>query len=138
MGKLANYAVLLCLCIGFAMQAFAQDQAQAKVVATLEVNKGVVMTSTGGEYVTGVSGQKLVSDERLMVTQDSSATVVFNDHCKRTYDTPGVYEIDADCKAVVWFNGAGVAAAIVAGGFATYTIVHNITNTEEPQPPISR
>jgi hypothetical protein len=131
MGKLTNCALLLCL---FALPAFAQGEGEPKPVATLQVDKGVVMTSTGGEYLTGASGQQLIADERVMVTQGSSATIVYSEHCKRTFDTPGVYTVDPDCKkAVAWFNGttAAIGAAVVAG-----VIIAN--RGHHKPPPISR
>lgn len=137
MGKLALGAIALCISAAFVLPAFAQGGDKDKPVATLEVNKGVVMTSQGGEYLKGNTGQQLFSDERLMVTQDGSATVVYSDHCKRTYDTPGVYKIDANCKGAVWFNSAGVVAGIASGVIAIGVIAHNI-NDHGHNEPISR
>ncbi len=124
--------------------AFAQPHDEDKTVATLEVGKGTIMTSKGGEFVTASTGEKLIKEERLMVAKESSATVVYNDHCKRTYDEPGVYKIDEDCKAVA-FWGIGTAALIVAaaaGGeeIISYESRKNATPTINAtgSPPISR
>ncbi len=51
MGKLALNAMVLCMSAAFVLPAFAQGGNQDKPIATLTVNKGVVMTSTGGEYL---------------------------------------------------------------------------------------
>jgi hypothetical protein len=135
MSNFLQKAVVLCIGMALVLPAFAQGDDKDKAVAKLEVNKGVIMTSRGGEYVTGASGEELFKEERIMVTQDASATVVFNDHCKRTYDEPGVYKIDADCKIVAWWGG-GTAALIVAGAVGVGVIANNIGNDNNP--PISR
>ncbi len=136
MSNLARKIKLCCLGAVFALPAFAQGEKQDKVVATLQLDKGVVMTSTGGEYASGTQGQELHSGERLMVTQDGAATVVYNDHCKRTYDKPGVYKIEDDCKAAVWITGGEAAAAIVGGVVAVGVVAHNIHDKNKQ--PISR
>ncbi len=148
MYKLALNAMMFGVIAALSLPAYAQESGQVKTevktqvktqddtVATLRVNKGVVMSSTGGEFVTASTGEQLIKDERLMISKDSSATVVFNDHCQRTYDEPGVYKIDADCKAVVWFGGPRAVAFVIASVVATGVIVHNI-NGHNPRP-ISR
>lgn len=134
MSKFALKAVALGIAMALLMPAYAQQGGQDKnAVATLQVNKGVVMTSTGGEFASGVTGQELVTDERLMVTKDSSATVVYNDHCKRTYDDPGVYKIDANCKAAAWlFGGSATEVAIIAGGVIGGIIIYNHGHHHHP------
>ena len=130
--------------VSFAAFAQSPEPAQEKTVAKLRVNKGVVMTSKGGEFATGTTGEELIKDERLMVTKDSSATVIFNDHCQHTYDDPGVYKIDADCKAIAWWGGA-TAALIVAGAVAVDEVVKVVEDNGNPKvggtsipPPISQ
>ena len=134
MNKLTSKTLLCSALALLSLAAVAQPSDQDKTVATLEVNKGVVMTSTGGEFVSANTGEKLIKDERLMVSKDSSATVVFNDHCKRTYDEPGVYKIDADCKAVAWW-GTGATVAAIAVAVAIGVVVNN---NNDNNPPISR
>ena len=133
MSKLTSKTLLCSALALLSLAAVAQPDDHDRTIATLQVNKGVVMTSTGGEFVTANTGENLIKDERLMVSKESSATVIFNDHCRRTYDEPGVYKIDADCKAVVWFG-----AAIVAGVVAVGVVVHNLGDTPDENPPISR
>jgi hypothetical protein len=118
------FVVLAALSLPVYAQGDQDKTDQDKTVATLQVNKGVVMTSTGGEFVSATTGESLIKDERLMVSKDSSATVVYSDHCQRTYDDPGVYKIDANCKAAaVLGSGAAAAVGIVAGVIVTGIIV---------------
>lgn len=138
MGKLAYSIALVCLGAAFSLPALAKGADQDKAIATLEVNKGVIMISTGGEFLTGTSGQKLYDDERIMVTQDASATVVYNDHCKRTYEVPGVYKVEEGCKAVAWwFSGARTTTAVVAGVISVGVLVDNLEDADDHRP-ISR
>lgn len=147
MYRLALNAMMFGVIAALSLPAYAQESGQVKTevktqvktqddtVAKLRVNKGVVMSSTGGEFVTASTGKELIKDERLMISKDSSATVVFNDHCQRTYDEPGVYTIDADCKAIAWFGG-GMVPFVIASVISTGVIVHNIKG-HNPRP-ISR
>ncbi len=84
--------------------AFAQDSRDA--VATLRVDAGPIMASTGGEFATVNTGKPLVEGERLMVADGGIATVRYDNGCTRQYAEPGVYVIQEDC----------VPAAIAAGG----------------------
>ena len=132
-------AILFGLVAALSLSAYAQQSEPAPAqVATLHLDKGVVMTSTDGEFVTSGTGQQLRTGERLMVSKDSSATVVYNDHCRRTYDSPGVYTIEADCKAATALGGAGTTAAIIAGVIAAGVIVNNIDDNGNNNQPISR
>ena len=135
MRKLMHKAMLLGLGVAFALPSFAQG-ADDKAIATLEVNKGVVMTSRGGEYAAAASGQQLFSEERVMVTEGGSATVTYNDNCKRTYDKPGVYKLDDNCKAVAAFDGGARVAFIAGGIIAIGVVAHNINDNHKK--PISR
>ncbi|MHB8474460.1 MAG: hypothetical protein ACYDC8_16740 [Gammaproteobacteria bacterium] len=139
MNKSGSNAFLLVVVVALSLPAYAQQGESAPVqVATLHLDKGVVMTSTGGEFVSSGTGQQLNTGERLMVTKDSSATVVYSNHCRRTYDTPGVYTIEADCKAAVALGGAGTTAAIVVGAVAAGVFVNNINDSGNNSQPISR
>jgi len=113
--------------------------AQGETVATLQVDKGVVMVSTGGEYISAPTGQPLVAGERVMITQDGGATVRYGNGCVRTFSTPGVYTIDGSCGAGAagQWSTPGVVAAVVAGTVAAGVVVHNISHDEHRQP-ISR
>ena len=126
----------------FAFSAFCAVGAHAQggdsdVIATLQINKGVVMTSTGNEYVSGFSGKTLVKAERVMIAQDGAATITYSNGCKRDLDTPGVYPVDGVCSAGAW-SAPAVAALVVAGAVAVKVIVDNAGNNDNTQNPISR
>lgn len=141
-----------------AIAASAAASAQETSSATLEVDRGVVMTSRGGEFVTAHSGQALSVGERLMVSRDAAATVVYGD-CRQTYSSPGVYTVGESCKTVAAagfgagsgsvaasastsaFAGAGfggTAAFVAAGAVAAGVIAHNISDNGDNETPISR
>ncbi|MFC5489974.1 hypothetical protein [Dokdonella soli] len=115
---------------------YAQQDLQDSNLPTLQVNKGVVMSSTGGDFVTVATGKQLTKDERLMVTKDSSATVIYKHHCQLAYDKPGVYTIEDECRAGVLPGGAGTVAIVVADVVAAGVIVDNLSNNDSQ--PISR
>ncbi|HEU4662459.1 MAG TPA: hypothetical protein VFS55_00365 [Dokdonella sp.] len=141
MKRFACHAVAL-LVAGAATAAFAQD------AATLEVERGVVMTSSGGEFVTAHSGQSLRAGERVMVTKDGAATIVFGS-CRHTYEQPGVYTVGEGCEALAagatsgssGFSGAGTGgtvAFVAATAVAAGVIAHNIDADADVEVPISR
>ena len=96
------------------------------------------MTSQGGEFATANSGQVLVVGERLMVSENSSATVVYGNDCKREYTAPGVYVIDATCVKVAALGSTDwVGAAKIAGGVAVgAALLSGMEQTDAP--PVSR
>ncbi len=108
------------------MTALFTASAQDTAHATLRVDSGRVMTSQGGEFATARSGQLVAAGNRLMVAENSAATVIFSDNCQRQYSAPGVYAIERECErgaALVgtdWPSagkialGVGVGAAILA------------------------
>lgn len=120
-----------------AVATVAGAQANSDVVATLQVNKGVVMTSTGSEYASAVSGQSLVKSERVMIAQDSSATVTYSNGCKRVLDAPEVYTVDGVCTAAGW-SVPGTVVGVAAGVVAVSVLVDNLNNNDQQQNPISR
>lgn len=141
MKRFSCHAIAL-LIAGSTTTALAQD------AATLEVERGVVMTSSGGEFVTASNGQSLRAGERVMVTKDGAATVVFGS-CRRTYDRPGVYTVGEGCDALAGagsggtggFSGAGTggtAAFVAATAVAAGVIAHNINTDADVEAPISR
>lgn len=78
----------------------ANSDSSPQPVATLQVGGGVVMLSNqGSPFASGQSDDALYSGERLMVSNNSSATVVYHDGCQQTYTKPGVYVVDSGCKA---------------------------------------
>ncbi len=125
MTKLASLLVAVSLALSVSAAASAADNA-----ATLTVESGTVMSSQGGDFTPAQSGQVLASGDRLMVTDKSSATLRYDNDCKRHYTVPGVYVVEEDCKKAVvadddmtnWTMisavaiGAAVVAATVSGG----------------------
>jgi len=136
MCMLLRCALVVCVVPAFVLTANAQG-GSSDFIATLQVDKGVVMSSTGNEYVSAISGQRLVKAERVMIAQDGSATITYNDNCKRVLDTPGVYTVDGICSAGGW-SGLGVAAAVVGGVVAVGVVVDNLNHNDQRQNPISR
>lgn len=77
-----------------------QATGDAQPVATLQVGGGVIMVSNqGSPFASGQSNDPLYSGARLMVSKNSSATVVYSDGCQQTYSNPGVYTVSATCLA---------------------------------------
>jgi len=116
----------LFVAVSLAMAAPVTASAQEAVNATLRVENGNVMTSQGGEFATAQSGQVVATGNRLMVAENSAATVIFSATCQRQYTSPGVYTIQRVCEPGVarvgtdWVSagkialGVGVGAAILA------------------------
>ena len=120
----------------FALPASAASAAE-EAAATLRVDRGNVMTSQGGDFATARTGQALVSGERLMVTEDSAATVSYGNDCTRTYTAPGVYVVELDCERAVADGDVGtwsVASAIGLGVAAAATL----GGGDDDSPPVSR
>jgi len=135
MSKLPYGLALSIIAAAFATAASAQGNPE--VVATLQVNKGVVMTSTGSEYISAGSGHPLVKAERVMIAQDGSATITYSNGCKRELETPGVYVVDGICTAG-GLTAAGTTALIVAGAVTAGAIANALDHNDNNQQPISR
>lgn len=120
MGRTTSRVVALGLIAAFAWQAnawavdaTAPDSSNSdKAVATVRTVGGVIMLSDGGPFITAAPDAPVVTGERLLVSIDSVATVVYNDGCEQKYDKPGVYKIQPNCKR---------AAAMLASGGAPQT-----------------
>lgn len=123
-----------------AFPALAQDG-----VATLRVEAGSIMTSTGGEFSTAGTGEALVDGERLMVAEGAVATVVYPSGCTRQYASPGVYVVQDTCVpagiaagGVDWKGAALITAGVVVGA----AILDNQDDSPGPPPvvppPVSR
>ena len=90
--------------------ALAQDQ-----IASLHVEAGTVMTSTGAEFQTAGTGEAVVAGERVMVAENSSVLVQFHgEDCVIRFATPGVHVVPSDCDV-------GVAGAMTASAAAATT-----------------
>lgn len=110
-------AVLLVAAAVFATPAVAQDA----VSATLQVESGSVMTSTGGEYASANSGQSLAAGQKVMVNAGSSGFLAYGNGCKIKLDQPGVYTVPSSCNAVP--GKAGGSSTMNAGIIAISALV---------------
>lgn len=152
MQRKASRALALSLAAALALPAVTQAagappaarSAEPQPVATLQVSGGTIMLSRdGGPFTSGTSSDPLFSGERLMVAEQSAATVTYHDGCSQTYDKPGVYAIAADCKlAAVTTTGGGMtsgqAIALMAGALVTGGLVGGSVSKEREQvPPVS-
>lgn len=143
-----NDSTIKSLVLGVAMAVslplYAQAPAESVApVARVETDSGVVMISDSGEFATAMANQSVPAKARIMVSEGSSATVVYKDGCKQKYDKPGVYEVSATCvPAAAFASSGGPSAALIVGGAvlasaAVYTIVDNNSSNDD-RPPVSR
>jgi hypothetical protein len=121
-----------------AAPAFAQE-----AVGTLQVQQGTVMTSTGGEFASAVSGQVVQAGERLMIGEDGRASVTFANDMVVNYTVPGVYTVQVPVAGspVASAGGAGTATSIgITAGAAALgaAAIEASGDTVEPDHPVSR
>ncbi len=117
-----------------------------ETVATVETEGGVIMISKKGEeFLTAVPEQRVRPSARLMVSEGSSATVVYDDGCKQVYDKPGIYAISENCSLPVALVAAPetagwvLAATVVGGGLIALAIAENHDNDDgDARQPVSR
>ncbi len=120
----------------------APSRETAETVAKVQTDGGVIMISSdGGEYLTADPEQRVKSTARLMVSKESSATVVYDDGCEQKYDQPGIYEISENCVLPVAAVGGGPSKALIVGGIllggaALYAIIDDYNDRDRP--PVSR
>lgn len=141
MTKVASLFVAVSLATTASFAASAQDS----VGATLRVDRGRVMTSHGGEFATAQSrGQVVAAGNRLLIAENSAATLIFSDGCQRPYTTPGVYTIERICTpgdAVAGgassFDAAG-AATVAAFRVGMATILHDMEQSDDVPLPVGR
>ena len=132
-----NKFASLIIAVSFALAASATASA-ADGDVTLRVDRGSVMTSQGGEFVSAQTGKVFVEGERLMVNEGSAATVFYDNGCRREYNTPGIYVIGGNCTAAA-VTGTGTdwpSAAKIAGGVAIGAAI--LANMDETSPAVSR
>lgn len=139
---LALVAMLALPGIASAQSSADNTKAQQPSVAKLQVDGGVIMLSRGqAAFASGATDDPVFPGERLMVSAQSSATVVYSDGCKQTYDKPGIYKIEADCKASVAFSGeratGGQIAAWAVTGLGVVALIENGQGGGQV-PPVSR
>jgi hypothetical protein len=133
----------------------APAHAQEKSFGMLTVGKGTVMTSKGGEFNPAKSGDVVQVGDRIMLAENSSATVAYPGCTLVNFTLPGVYTIkepaacrqnqdanstDAPSIQSVAATNAGFitfAAAIVASGFAASALDDDEDLVNGAQPPMS-
>ncbi len=117
--------------LAFAAPALAKDD----TVATLATQTGQISASReGGEFIATAQGQRLQTDDRLMLVEGATATVRFDNGCELEFKRAGVYSIPRDCAAgIVDWRGAATIAAGVGVAAALLDSMDNI-----PPPPVSR
>ncbi len=92
------------------LPAFAQQ-----TIGTLTVNSGTVMTSNGGEFASASTGSSIESGERLMVSENSSASVTFTNGTVVNYTAPGVYTITMPVAGAPVASAGGASTAATVG-----------------------
>ncbi len=121
-------------------QSTAEASPTGATVAKVETDGGVIMVSDGGEFATALPDQRVRAKARLMVSEESAATVVYNDGCKQKYEKPGVYEIPATCVLPVAVAGGSsrgwIIGGAILGGAALYAIIDSRGN--DNRSPVSR
>lgn len=141
MSKLSALVVAVSIALTASASAFAAD-----APITLRVDAGNVMASQGGEFATAQTGKALSVGERLMIVENSAATVLYDSGCSKTYDVPGVYAVPADCVPVAVAGGAAgtdwaAAGAITGGVLVGAAILANMDQKDyvppPPAPPVS-
>jgi len=80
---------------------------------TVRVDSGSVMASQGGEFVTAASGTQLAPGSRIMLAENSSASLVYASGCTQAISAAGVHAVPAMCQATG--SQAAVGAATAAG-----------------------
>ncbi len=114
-----------------------------KSIAKLRVDGGVVMLSRNqGPFASGTTDAPLYSEERLMVTSDSSATVIYTDGCQQTFSKPGIYSVAETCRiaAASWDSTnitAAQAGVWVATGAVVVAAVTAQSGSSRKVPPVS-
>jgi hypothetical protein len=113
-------------------------------IAEVQTDGGVIMISDGGAFETAVPGQRVSTKSRLMVSNESAATVVYDDGCKQKFEKPGIYDISEKCvlpaAPVAVASSGGVSKAWIIGGalligYGAYEIIDN--NNDDNNSPIS-
>ncbi|MEN1959477.1 hypothetical protein WCE41_03920 [Luteimonas sp. MJ246] len=119
--------------------------AQQAESATLRVDSGSAMVSTGGEFSTAASGTQIAPGSRVMLAEGSRATLVYPNGCTQALSAAGVYGVPATCVAAASGSaaagtaaGADLGAAGIIAGVAAAGAVGLNSMDEEPAPPVSR
>lgn len=96
--------------------------------ATLQIDQGSIMTSAGGDFVTAADRKRLDEGQRVMVTEGSKATLVYDNGCREELVDPGVYVVDEDCVAGILAPASGAAVAGTGTFFGIKAVPFLITS----------
>lgn len=124
-------SLLLSILVACALPALAQEGG----VATLKAHAGNVTVSTGGEFIGAETGQRLQAGTRLMLTEDSYATVAYDNNCTVTYSKAGVHTVTGECKPAGGGSNAGVIAGVVGGAALLGLAAGGGGGGDDPPPP---
>lgn len=146
MNKSAFRSITLFMVVALAsLPLYAQTATSASnesddTVAKVQTDAGVIMISEGAtEFQTAIPDQRVKAKTRLMVSEESSATVVYDNGCDKKYDKPGVYEISSTCVLPYLVGGASkglVTAGVLVGGAIIAAVIAD--NNRDSRPPVSR
>ena len=109
------------------------------------------MTSQGGEFAPAASGTQVPAGSRVMLAEDSRATLVYPDGCLQPLSSAGVHTVPPACVAAERRGASGVdwgAVGIIGGSVAAIVAIAEGTldDSDPPQqlpppvapPPVSR
>lgn len=144
--KIVRSLLAASLALAVFSPAFAQE---GDAGATLQVNRGNVMLSQeGGEFASAASGTELRTDSRIMLAEDAVGTLVYDNGCRLTLDTPGVHAVpdrEACLAMLAPSSGTGAATAgavdwqsagiLFAGTVAGAAILANMGDGDPLPPP---
>lgn len=125
--------------------AFAQET-NGITSATLRIDSGSAMVSTGGEFSTAPSGVRVPSGSRVMLPEGSRATLVYSNGCTQALNNAGVYNVSATCVAALPqgstaaagadLGGAAIISGLAVAGAAALASMDDVEAV--PPPPVSR
>jgi len=103
----------------FALPSWAQES----TIATLQAQTGNVTVSAGGQFSGVETGQRLQAGNRLMLTEGSSASLLYDNKCTLNFNQPGVFTVPADCKPKGAAGGDNNNAAVIGGVAAGVAVI---------------
>ncbi|HST45120.1 MAG TPA: hypothetical protein VLK29_07840 [Luteimonas sp.] len=114
-------------------------------LVTLRIDSGTVMTSQGSEFATAGNGATLEPGSRVMLGDNSAATLVYGNGCTRPLKSGGVYTVTPSCTPVATYPAEAAAgieldSVLVIAGLAAAGAVGlgSRDDTDAPPPPVSR
>ena len=140
--ELTAFAVLaLAASVVQAQDAPGNVEAAAVPDIELGIDGGAVLVSTGGEFTQAADGQAVAPGHRVLVSEDASATLTYDNGCRKTLSTAGVYIVTPDCDTTVAAVGgpsAGMIAGVVGGVAVIAAAAGGGGGSSNRPPPVSR